>query len=693
MAAILDVYKGTNGNQYSDWATSSYGDVMGQLFYYLSVDSTTCSIYIGSLSVLAKKSNNYSAATTGHWRWRTFHSNPNTSYPSSSTLYTDSTNRSISTSYARLDNGTANTYTPAFTINANALSWNNTYTEGTFTISGRVVKPSGTSNADTDSRQATPSQTIKLHLNEVSWSQKDVTKTLNYSSSDQFVTTIAEPTGGSGSFTYTLTGDTGYLYLSDRNIYAKGGTSYLTGYSNKQVAVVVKDKYTGRDIAQDVGVVVTVTMKPKTYTVSYNSNGTNVSNMPSNQTKTHGQTLKLSSTKPTCTGYTFNKWNTASNGNGTSYNAGANYTANAAATLYAQWTANSQTNNIEHWAWGFQNGEGNNGTKNAFKFKNTTFSAYTDASITLNNSRATTIPNGYDLMTNISTNSVDNTGAWTSHSLPFTTTQKPNSMLFQYGYIPFTYNITYNLDGGINNSANPSTYTVLYGVTFSNPTKTGYIFSHWTDANGTTITGINPGVNASFSSGDDLYSKLSTRTIGDQTVTAHWTMITYNIEYNLNGGNLANQSINSNKVIVNPRGVLTYNPANGDTIQQNYFQLTFPTKIGYKFIGWTITGMDTSPHRFWYKDNNASNSSWHDSNSTSFNNLNINNKNLYVFHPTATDGATIIITANWQFRGNYIYKNDTDKWVKVVPFVYNGSTWRETQPFVYTSNGWKSLIN
>lgn len=693
MAAILDVYKGTNGNQYSDWATSSYGDVMGQLFYYLSVDSTTCSIYIGSLSVLAKKSNNYSVATTGHWRWRTFHSNPNTSYPSSSTLYTDSTNRSISTSYARLDNGTANTYTPAFTINANALSWNNTYTEGTFTISGRVVKPSGTSNADTDSRQATPSQTIKLHLNEVSWSQQDVTKTLNYSSSDQFVTTIAEPTGGSGSFTYTLTGDTGYLYLSGRNIYAKGGTSYLTGYSNKQVAVVVKDKYTGRDIAQDVGVLVTVTMNPKTYTVSYNSNGTNVSNMPSNQTKTHGQTLKLSSTKPTCTGYTFNKWNTASNGNGTSYNAGANYTANAAATLYAQWTANSQTNNIEHWAWGFQNGEGNNGTKNAFKFKNTTFSAYTDASITLNNSRATTIPNGYDLMTNISTNSVDNTGAWTSHSLPFTTTQKPNSMLFQYGYIPFTYNITYNLDGGINNSANPSTYTVLYGVTFSNPTKTGYIFSHWTDANGTTITGINPGVNASFSSGDDLYSKLSTRTIGDQTVTAHWTMITYNIEYNLNGGNLANQSINSNKVIVNPRGVLTYNPANGDTIQQNYFQLTFPTKIGYKFIGWTITGMDTSPHRFWYKDNDASNSSWHDSNSTSFNNLNINNKNLYVFHPTATDGATITITANWQFRGNYIYKNDTDKWVKVVPFVYDGSTWRETQPFVYTSNGWKSLIN
>ena len=434
--------------------------------------------------------------------------------------------------------------------------------------------------------------------------------------------------------------------------------------------------------------------------LTFNPNGGSSNGSTSSKTYTeykYGTSSGLSTTgnyshTANRTGYTFSCW-VDSDGDEYSSMADAFKRANSGSTLTAVWTANSQTNNIEHWALGFQNGEGNNGTKNAFKFKNTTFSAYTDASITLNNSRATTIPNGYDLMTNISTNSVDNTGAWTSHSLPFTTTQKPNSMLFQYGYIPFTYNITYNLDGGINNSTNPSTYTVLYGVTFSNPTKTGYIFSHWTDANGTTITGINPGANAFFSSGDDLYSKLSTRTIGDQTVTAHWTMITYNIGYNLNGGNLADQSINSNKVIVNPRGALTYNPANGDTIQQNYFQLTFPTKIGYKFIGWTITGMDTSPHRFWYKDNDASNSSWHDSNSTSFNNLNINNKNLYVFHPTATDGATITITANWQFRGNYIYKNDTDKWVKVVPFVYNGSTWRETQPFVYTSNGWKSLIN
>ena len=76
-----------------------------------------------------------------------------------------------------------------------------------------------------------------------------------------------------------------------------------------------------------------------TYTISYDANGG--SGAPSSQTKTYGVTLTLSSTTPTRTGYTFNGWNTASGGGGTAYAAGANYTTNAAATLYAQWTQNA----------------------------------------------------------------------------------------------------------------------------------------------------------------------------------------------------------------------------------------------------------------------------------------------------------------------------------------------------------------
>lgn len=80
----------------------------------------------------------------------------------------------------------------------------------------------------------------------------------------------------------------------------------------------------------------------KTYTVSYNANGGTGS--PSSQTKTHGVALTLSSTTPTratvgSTSYTFNGWNTSSDGTGTNYSAGGSYTANAAVTLYAKWTA------------------------------------------------------------------------------------------------------------------------------------------------------------------------------------------------------------------------------------------------------------------------------------------------------------------------------------------------------------------
>ena len=77
------------------------------------------------------------------------------------------------------------------------------------------------------------------------------------------------------------------------------------------------------------------------YTVTYNANGG--SRAPSSQKKYYGRSLTLSSTKPTKTGYTFSKWNTKSNGTGTSYNPGSTYTSNASVTLYAIWKANTYT--------------------------------------------------------------------------------------------------------------------------------------------------------------------------------------------------------------------------------------------------------------------------------------------------------------------------------------------------------------
>lgn len=78
-----------------------------------------------------------------------------------------------------------------------------------------------------------------------------------------------------------------------------------------------------------------------TYAVKYNANGG--SDVPASQTKYYGTTLKLSTSTPSRTGYTFNGWNTKADGSGTNYAAGANYTANAAVTLYAKWTAKNYT--------------------------------------------------------------------------------------------------------------------------------------------------------------------------------------------------------------------------------------------------------------------------------------------------------------------------------------------------------------
>ena len=76
-----------------------------------------------------------------------------------------------------------------------------------------------------------------------------------------------------------------------------------------------------------------------TYTITYNDNGATSGTVPGTQNKIAGRavTVAQNSGSLTKTGYTFNGWNTAANGSGTSYTAGSNYTDDADLTLYAQW--------------------------------------------------------------------------------------------------------------------------------------------------------------------------------------------------------------------------------------------------------------------------------------------------------------------------------------------------------------------
>lgn len=184
------------------------------------------------------------------------------------------------------------------------------------------------------------------------------------------------------SFTYTAARGTygssaGNTYTASTSFSLDSGDWYLYVF-------VVKSGYSFQYITTNntkLQLTYTDTALP-TYTISYNANGG--SGAPASQTKIEDITLTLSSTKPTkanttntvtgsfnITGdanggyfgtttttttkitastshtdtvkYTFSKWNTVSDGSGTSYAAGANYTANATATLYAQYTSSTTT--------------------------------------------------------------------------------------------------------------------------------------------------------------------------------------------------------------------------------------------------------------------------------------------------------------------------------------------------------------
>ena len=140
-------------------------------------------------------------------------------------------------------------------------------------------------------------------------------------------------------------------------------------------------------------------------------------------------------------------------------------------------TASSFTNTISHWAWGFKNGEGNNGNKNAYILGETTFTKQAGNTFVLNTSNATTIPNGFYVEQNFVTPSIS--GSWVEYAFGTTVTQKSSAMSFEYDYQPYTYNITYDLDGGTNNANNPATYNVLYGVSLQAPTKDYHTFKGW----------------------------------------------------------------------------------------------------------------------------------------------------------------------------------------------------------------------
>lgn len=149
-------------------------------------------------------------------------------------------------------------------------------------------------------------------------------------------------TASSGGATSTISAFNGTKRSSGSSSFTGTYSISGNGSATKTITVTFKNFNTDNGDSATKTVSFNVTVPAWTsYAIKYNANGG--SGAPSSQTKWKDQTLKLSTTKPTRTGYSFLGWSTSSSATSATYAAGGNYTANAAATLYAVWKANTYT--------------------------------------------------------------------------------------------------------------------------------------------------------------------------------------------------------------------------------------------------------------------------------------------------------------------------------------------------------------
>lgn len=253
---------------------------------------------------------------------------------------------------------------------------------------------------------------------------------------------------------------------------------------------------------------------------------------------------------PVREGYDFKGWYTKENLEDGKVAASENDTmGDKDVELYAKWEVRTFQNTMTFWAWGFTDGEGNNGPKTALKLRadytmttktayGDTFTFFVDMTDPAGNLTMPEIPNGYHL-SQFGSATVPNHKQWERFALGTSFKQPDHSVNAEYEYDLDEYKITYILDDGgtVAKDLKPTTYTVLYKVHFPEPTREGYTFAGWYDENGKEVTGINEQFdNKAFKeigSGnaneqkkwEAFYHALKDRTTGNITVTAHWTKI------------------------------------------------------------------------------------------------------------------------------------------------------------------------
>ena len=363
-----------------------------------------------------------------------------------------------------------------------------------------------------------------------------------------------------------------------------------------------------------------ISISGDTYTISYNAN--NGTGAPASQSKSYGVGIKLSTSIPTRTGYTFTGWNTASNGSGTAYASGADFTNNANTVLYAQWRINkvyvgfntnggSITKNTNVYV---ADSNGNIAKNGSYKFHSISYGG------TLGTNGLTNYNNTKYLYVEKTGSAVTSGQEWICMS-GCTQANKVFNQTDQYAASDFCdasksdcsvvlgvnwndrYTVTYNNNGGSGCSSKTVTPGGIYG-TMCVPTREGYTFVGWFDS-GYKDNPLNyyadtySDLKNAFGTNQDAlynhyleYGKKEGRRISqyiasdkftanaNQTIYAGWKA-GYLIEYNANGGS---GTMNSTLVTT----------GSSVTIKSNDF-----TRDGYLFEGWTTNSNGTDDGYGW----------------------------------------------------------------------------------------------
>ncbi|WP_141506254.1 InlB B-repeat-containing protein [Paenibacillus luteus] len=379
--------------------------------------------------------------------------------------------------------------------------------------------------------------------------------------------------------TYAGNGNTGGTGPTDSGTYGMGasatvlgkGSLVKTGYTFTGWNTAVNGSGTsyapGSTLTLDMANVTLYaqwTVSP-TYTITYNGNGSTGGTVltDSGAYETGAPVTVLGKGSLVRTGYTFAGWNTAANGSGTNYAAGAALTMGSAnVTLYAKWTV-TPTYTVTY------NGNGSTGGTVL-----TDSGAYeTGAPVTVLD-KGSLVRTGY---TFAGWNTAAN-GSGTNYAAGAALTMgSTNITLYAKWTVTPTYTVTYNGNGSAGGTVPSDSGAYETGTAATvlgnrgNLVKPGYTFAGWN----TLATGL--GTN---------YAAGAALTMGNANITlyAKWTLTpTYTVTYNGNGSTGGTVPLDSG----------AYETGTAATVLGNTGNLEKP---GYTFAGWNtlVNGSGTN---------------------------------------------------------------------------------------------------